>query len=55
MESWMLDSGASCHMAGNLSMMNNVEKIAPVAIGLPNGTYNMAREKGSEFWEKELN
>ena len=43
----MLDSGASCHMVGNLSMMNNVEKIAPVAIRLPDETYTMAREKGS--------
>ena len=47
MESWMLDSGASCHMAGNVSTMNNIEKIAPIAIGLPNGTYTLARENGT--------
>ena len=47
MEYWMLDSGASCHMAGNVLTMTNVKKIAPVAIGLPNGTYTLAREKGT--------
>jgi len=36
-------------MVGNLSMMNNVEKIAPIAIGLLNGMYTLAREKGSVF------
>jgi len=44
---WMLDSGASCHMAGNIAMLNKLEKVSPVAIGLPNGTYTMACEKGS--------
>jgi len=33
-------------MVGNASMMDKIEKIAPVAIGLPNGTYTMACEKG---------
>ena len=33
-------------MAGNASMMNNIKKIAPVAIGLPNGTYTMPCGKG---------
>lgn len=45
--SCMLDSGASCHMAGDVFMMDMVEKIATTAIGLPNGTYTMASEKGS--------
>ena len=27
--------------------MNNIEKIAPIAIGLPNGTYTLARENGT--------
>ena len=43
----MLDSGASCHMAGDVSMMDKVERIAPVAIGLPNGRHIVASEKGS--------
>jgi len=46
MESWMLDSGVSCHMAGNVSTMNNIEKIVPLAIGLSNGTYTLVHEKG---------
>ena len=45
--SWMLDSGASSHMAGDVTLLNKVEKIPPVAIGLPNGTYTMAQEQGS--------
>ena len=45
--SWMLDSKASCHMAGDVSLMDKIEKIAPVAIGLPNETYTVASEKGS--------
>jgi len=54
MESWMLDSGPSCHMAGNASMMEKAEKIAPVAIGLLNGTYTMAHDKGSVVLGKGL-
>jgi len=45
--SWMLDSGASCHMASDVSVMDTIEKTAPVIIGLPNGTYTVAKEKGS--------
>ena len=45
--SWMLDSGSSCHMTSDVSMMYKIEKIAPVAIGLPNGTSIIACEKGS--------
>ena len=44
--SWMLDSGASCHMASDVSVMEKIKKIAAVAIGLPNGTYTVASEKG---------
>ena len=42
----MLDSGASSHMAGDVSLLNKVEKIPHVAIGLSNGTYTMARGQG---------
>ena len=34
-------------MTGNASVMDKIEKIAPVAVGLPNGTYTVAREKDS--------
>jgi len=43
---WMLDSGASCHMVGDKTMLSDVQKIAPMAIGLPNGEHTMAREMG---------
>ena len=43
----MLDSGALAHMAGEVSLMKNLEKISPIAIGLPNGACTMAHEKGS--------
>jgi len=45
--SWMLDSGASSHMVGDATLLEKVEQITPVAIGLPNGTYKMAKEQGS--------
>ena len=45
--SWMLDSGASCHMASDVYVMDTIERIAPVIIGLSNGTYAVAGEKGS--------
>ena len=44
---WMLDSGASTHMAGDITLLNNVAKFSLVTIGLPNGTYTMASEQGS--------
>ena len=49
---WMLDSGASSHMADDVALLNKVEKIPPVAIGLPNDTYTMAREQGSVALEQ---
>ena len=51
---WMLDSGASSHMAGDVALLNKVEKIPLVAIGLPNGTFTMAREQGSVALEQEV-
>ena len=54
MKSWMLDSGVSCHMAGNTSMMNKIQKIAPIAIELPNETYTVVFEKVSVFLGQKL-
>ena len=45
--SWMLDSGASCHMVGDISVMSNLKKITPVVVALPNGAYTIAQEQGS--------
>jgi len=41
-------------MVGNASLMDTIEKTAPVAIGLPNGTYTMACEKGSVVLGEEI-
>jgi len=42
----MLDSGASCDMFRDKTMLSGAKKIASVAIGLPNGTHTMANEMG---------
>ena len=34
-------------MAGDVTLLNKVQQISPAAIGLPNGTYTMAKEQGS--------
>jgi len=34
-------------MASDVTLLNKIEKISPVAIGLPNGTYTMANAQGS--------
>jgi len=43
----MFDSGTSSHMVNDATLLKKVEQIPPVAIGLPNGTYTMAKEQGS--------
>jgi len=42
----MFDSGTSCHMTGNSSMLEVTESILPISIGLPDGT-NIASHQGS--------
>jgi len=44
---WMFDSGASCHMTGDLNLIQEIKKIDSVAIGLPNGTHTLAGQEGS--------
>ena len=44
---WLLDIGASQHMTGDLSLLNDVKKIAPCLVGMPNGEYTTAVKKGS--------
>ena len=43
----MLDSGASAHMVGDAKLVYNLKKISPIAIGLPNDDYTVARDVGS--------
>jgi len=52
--SWMLDSGASCHMVGDRTMLSGVKQIAPVTIGLPNGAHTTASEMGLTRLAKNL-
>ena len=42
--SWMLNSGASCHMVGDTSEINDLEKISLAAVMLPNVAYTMSHE-----------
>jgi len=51
---WMLDSGASCHMTGDLNLIENVQDVRPVGVGLPNGKETMANKKGTVKLSKNL-
>jgi len=44
--SWMLDNGASYHRVGDESMLSDIKQISLVDIGLPNGAYTIASERG---------
>lgn len=45
--SWMFDSGASWHMTGDLTMLQEIHGAQPISIGLPNGTYTLASKQGT--------
>ena len=40
---WMLDIGASAHMVGDVNLVSNLQRVSPIAIGLPNGDCTVAR------------
>jgi len=44
---WLLDSGVSYHMTGNLKLSLNLCDITPVPVGMPNGTIPLANKRGS--------
>ena len=44
---WILDSGASNNMAGELNLMKNSKRIQPVPINFPNGVLTIATQQGS--------
>ena len=46
-ENWLLDSGASCHMTGSLSMIHDIHDVEPMPVELPNGSVTMATKEGS--------
>ena len=51
---WMLDSGVSCHMTGDLNLIENVRDVRPIGVGLPDGKENMANKKGTVKLSKNL-
>lgn len=46
---WIVDSGPSHHMTGNIEMFTDVHKISPSPVGLPNGKNTYAVKEGSLF------
>lgn len=44
---WILDTGASNHVTGNLSLFTSTTDIPPRAVGLPNGQRIMASQMGT--------
>jgi len=51
---WLLDSGASAHMTGEINLMTNIENINPVIIDLPNGEKTVADKRGTVILDKVL-
>ncbi|KAJ1695814.1 hypothetical protein LUZ63_012512 [Rhynchospora breviuscula] len=45
--SWLLDSGASHHMTGDISCLQNVYLVKPSAVVLPNGEQTIAEKEGT--------
>jgi len=45
--SWIIDTGASHHVTGNLSCLINVKKITNIPVGLPDGKDATATKEGS--------
>jgi len=44
---WIIDTGASNHMTGNLSDLHNLRAISPCPVGLPYGSNIVATKEGS--------
>ncbi|KAK9669433.1 hypothetical protein RND81_13G129700 [Saponaria officinalis] len=45
-ECWIIDSGATRHITGNLGLLENVKTINCSPVGLPNGEHIMATKEG---------
>ncbi|KAJ4755428.1 Retroelement pol polyprotein-like [Rhynchospora pubera] len=43
---WILDSGASHHMTGEFTYLQDVCDVAPSLVGLPNGAQTVAKQEG---------
>ncbi len=45
--SWIIDTGASNHMTGNLNFLHNIHEIPSCPVGLPDGSESVATLEGS--------
>nr|KYP63606.1 Retrovirus-related Pol polyprotein from transposon TNT 1-94 [Cajanus cajan] len=52
--SWIIDTGASNHMTGNLKEMSEVHNITACPVGLPNGEQTNATKEGTVILEGGL-
>ena len=43
---WLLVSGASCHMTGDISKLSKINDIHPVLVNMPNGQTSVASKQG---------
>ena len=46
-KNWIINTGASHHMTGNLKGLENLEKIDPIVVELPDGMIKIANLQGS--------
>ena len=43
---WLYDTGASCHINGDLELLKNVKEIKPITLGLPDGNNTTISKAG---------
>ena len=43
---WLLDSGASCHMTGDMKKLSRTPDICPILVNMPNGQRSIASKQG---------
>ena len=51
---WIFDTGASCHITGNLGFLSKVEAIEPVPVELPDGVFRIAKLQGTMVLRSKL-
>ena len=44
---WLLDSGVSCHMSSDLSLLTDISELMPIPVDLANGIMMLAHKRGS--------
>ena len=52
---WILDSGASRHMAGDLNGLSKLETINPILVELPDGVFRVANLQGTISLGSKIN